>query len=224
MDTPFAALHLVEVGSTQHEARARFTGIPLLVTADRQSAGRGRVGKDWVTATRAVSASLAFSPWWPVAQWPVLTLAAGVAARDALGGEVLLKWPNDLMVDGLKVGGLLAEAEPGLVVIGLGVNLFWRDPIEGAAGLLGSDPGPERPLQVARSWAESLLVVARGNPGDWGLHRYTAACVTLGRLVSWEPAGRGRASGITRDGGLEVETDLGPVVLRSGEVHTLREM
>jgi BirA family biotin operon repressor/biotin-[acetyl-CoA-carboxylase] ligase len=224
MDTPFVALHLPEVGSTQHEARVRFGGVPLLVTADRQSAGRGRVGKEWVTATRAVAASFAFSPWWPVTQWPLLTLAAGLAARRALGGEVLLKWPNDLMVSGLKVGGLLAEAEAGLVVIGLGANLFWPDPIEGATALLGSDPGPEEPLRVARSWAQGLLGVAQGHPGDWGRHNYTAACVTLGRRVSWEPAGRGRAVGISPDGGLEVETDSGPIVLRSGEVHTLREV
>jgi BirA family biotin operon repressor/biotin-[acetyl-CoA-carboxylase] ligase len=224
MDTPFTALHVAEVGSTQHLARVRYAGIPLLVTTDRQSAGKGRLGKEWVPAARAVAASLAFVPRWPVARWPLLTLSAGLAARRALGDRVLLKWPNDLVVGDLKVGGLLAEADPGLVVIGLGVNLFWPDPIEGAAGLLGSDPGPTEPRRVARSWAEHLLSVADGDAGNWGHHAYAAVCVTLGRRVTWEPSGRGLAVAVTADGGLEVETDAGPAVLRSGEVHTLRQV
>ncbi len=222
MDTPFAALHLAEVDSTQLEARSRFAGEPLLVTADRQTRGRGRLGREWVQATRAVSASLAFRPGWPSNDWPRLTLVAGLAACRVLRGEVRLKWPNDLVVGELKIGGLLAEAEPGLVVIGLGVNLFWPRPLDGAAGLLTADPGPTRATELSLAWVAELLSRAGRDSDDWGRQEYLSLCSTLGREVSWEPAGRGVAVGITVDGSLEVEGPAGIVVLRSGEVGTLR--
>ncbi|HSS93602.1 MAG TPA: bifunctional biotin--[acetyl-CoA-carboxylase] synthetase/biotin operon repressor, partial [Candidatus Dormibacteraeota bacterium] len=64
---------------------------------------------------------------------PLLSLAAGVAAAEACGGGVRLKWPNDLLLDGRKVGGILVEASPAKVVCGIGINLTWAP--EGAAQL-----------------------------------------------------------------------------------------
>ncbi|MCU0282011.1 MAG: hypothetical protein MUE66_09410 [Acidimicrobiia bacterium] len=209
--------------STQDEARLGFSGRPLLVVAARQTAGRGRRGRPWDTALRALAASLAFAPAWPEGAWPRLTLAAGLAACGALGAGVLLEWPNDLVRGGTKVGGLLTETSGGVVTVGLGANLYWPRPtVDGAGALYEQDPGPEAALDLAAVWAADLLARVAAGPGGWGLAAYAAACTTLGREVTWEPAGRGRAVAVQEDGGLVVETPAGRRVLYAGEVHTVR--
>src|SRR5207245_6091756 len=70
---------------------------------------------------------------------PLLSLAAGVAAAEACGRGVRLKWPNDLLLDGSKVGGILVEASPAKAVCGIGINLTWAP--EGAAQL--DEPGDQ---------------------------------------------------------------------------------
>ena len=222
MDTPYVAVHLGTVGSTQREARQRFDGTPLLVTAGAQTSGRGRSGKEWVTADRALAASLAFEAVIsPLVAGP-LPLIAGLAARAALGGPVGLKWPNDLVVGDDKIGGILTQALEDLVVVGLGVNLWWPHPIDGAAGLYGVDPGPEEGRRVGESWAADLMARLPGLGDDWGMDEYAARCVTIGRAITWSPHGAGLATAIAADGGLIVETASGGVVLRSGEVHQVR--
>jgi BirA family biotin operon repressor/biotin-[acetyl-CoA-carboxylase] ligase len=225
-DTPYAPCGLCvlpSAASTQDEAFARFVADPLLVVAARQTAGRGRMGRAWASAPRAVAASLALRPRWPEDCWPRLTLTAGLAARRALGEAVSLEWPNDLVAGGLKVGGLLTEARGGVVAVGLGVNLYWPEPtVEGAGAVHAFDPGPEASVEIARAWAMDLLARAARPPDAWGRDQYAACCATLGREVTWEPAGRGRAVTVGVDGGLEVETDRGRRVLYAGEVHTVR--
>jgi BirA family biotin operon repressor/biotin-[acetyl-CoA-carboxylase] ligase len=226
MDTPYEVVHLPIAGSTQDEARSRCTGRALLVIADAQTAGRGRSGARWEQADRAVAASLAWAPSWPAALWPRLALAAGVAARDAVesrpgGPAVSLEWPNDLVLGGLKVGGIIAEAGGGAVVVGLGLNLWWRRPIEGAGALWQRDPGPGTALRVAEAWAGSLLEVASADPDAWPLERYVEHCVTVGRSITWD-GGAGRALGIERDGGLRVDDGEAVVVLHAGAVRDVR--
>jgi len=209
--------------STQDEARLAYSGRPLLVVAARQTAGRGRRGRTWETAPRALAASLAFAPAWPESAWPRLTLAAGVAACSALGAGVQLEWPNDLVRGGAKVGGLLTEAADGVVIAGLGANLYWPRPtVEGAGALYEQDPGPEAARDLAAVWAAGLLERVAAGPGGWGLEEYAGVCATLGREVTWEPSGRGRAVQVQEDGGLVVETPAGRGVLYAGEVHTVR--
>jgi len=222
MATPYVCVELGTVGSTQREARARFDGPPLLVTAERQTGGRGRLGRDWVHASRAVAASLALEPGWPETRRGVLPLVAGLAARDAAGDSVLLKWPNDLMLDGRKVGGILVEADGPLVVVGFGLNLWWPDPIEGGAALLDGDPGGEVPGWVADQWADGLLARLSEGPGRWGREEYSSVCSTLGKQITWDPDGCGTAVAIDRDGGLVVSTSEGETVLDSGEVREVR--
>lgn len=222
MATPFAVAHLGVVGSTQDEARARFAGDPVLVTATAQTAGRGRSGAQWRTADRAIAASLAFAPGWEAAAWPRLTLVAGLAARTVAGEDVRLEWPNDVVLGDVKVAGLLTESAGGAVVVGLGMNLFWPSPLPGTGALLEEDPGPDRSRELAEAWAADLLRRIEPGPERWGRQEYESFCVTVGRDVAWDPAGRGRAVGVAADGGLEVETKQGPVVLHSGEVRNVR--
>jgi len=88
--------------------------------AERQTAGRGRLGRTWVDS--ALMFSVVLRPPPPVANWPELTLVAAHAVADAIGPEATIKHPNDVLVDGRKVAGILAEASER-VVLGIGINV-----------------------------------------------------------------------------------------------------
>jgi BirA family biotin operon repressor/biotin-[acetyl-CoA-carboxylase] ligase len=88
--------------------------------AEHQTAGRGRLGRTW--ADSALMFSLALYPRRPVARWPELTLVAAAAVAAAVGPEATIKHPNDVMVAGRKVAGILAEAG-ARVVLGIGINV-----------------------------------------------------------------------------------------------------
>jgi BirA family biotin operon repressor/biotin-[acetyl-CoA-carboxylase] ligase len=110
-----------------------------------------------------------------------LSLAAGVAAAHACGGGVRLKWPNDLLVDGLKVGGILVEVTPATAICGVGINLTWAPP--GAAKL---DQDRDRLLDRLR---EELDRWAYADLQDV-LASWRELSDTLGRRVRVEPAGK----------------------------------
>jgi BirA family biotin operon repressor/biotin-[acetyl-CoA-carboxylase] ligase len=88
--------------------------------AERQTAGRGRLGRTW--ADSALMLSVCLRPPPPVADWPRLTLVAAHAVADAIGPHAAIKHPNDVLVDGRKVAGILAEASER-VVLGIGINV-----------------------------------------------------------------------------------------------------
>lgn len=88
--------------------------------AEHQSEGRGRLGRTWEDS--ALMFSVLLEPPPPVADWPELTLVAARAVADAIGPEARIKDPNDVLVDGRKVAGILAEAS-GRVVLGIGINV-----------------------------------------------------------------------------------------------------
>jgi BirA family transcriptional regulator, biotin operon repressor / biotin---[acetyl-CoA-carboxylase] ligase len=109
-------LRLDSVTSTQDVARDLPIGS--VVIADHQTAGRGRLAHRWEAPPgTALLVSFVLAPN------PVLSLAAGVAAAEACGQGVRLKWPNDLLLGGRKVGGILVEATPTKAMCGIGINL-----------------------------------------------------------------------------------------------------
>jgi len=119
-------VRLGTVTSTQDIARDLPIGS--VVVADHQTAGRGRLSHQWETrAGTALLVSFVVEPN------PLLSLAAGVAAAEACGPGVRLKWPNDLLLDGRKVGGILVEASASKAICGIGINLTWAP--KGAATL-----------------------------------------------------------------------------------------
>src|SRR5258707_11137636 len=125
-------VRLGSVTSTQDVAREMPIGS--VVVADHQTAGRGRLAHRWEAPPgTALLVSFVLAPN------PLLSLAAGVAAAEACGRGVRLKWPNDLLLDGRKVGGILVEASPSRAVCGIGINLSWAP--EDAAKL--DEPRPE---------------------------------------------------------------------------------
>jgi BirA family biotin operon repressor/biotin-[acetyl-CoA-carboxylase] ligase len=167
----------------------------LVVGADHQTAGRGRRGRTWESppgSNLLVSVVLRPVP-------PLVTLAAGVAAAEACeavaGVATSLKWPNDVLVGGTKVGGILSELVGDAAVVGLGLNLGWAP--EGAARL-GSG--------VDRDELLAAYLAGLDDPPDV-LARYRARCSTIGRRVRVELPGttvEGVAEAVDDDGRLVV--------------------
>ena len=126
--------HFAEVGSTQEVAeQLALDGAPhgSVVIAESQTAGRGRLGREWFSPPGVnLHATVILRPAIPAAQAPVLGLAAGVAMAEAAEtvapGLVGLKWPNDLWLREKKAGGMLAQLlahAPACILLGLGINL-----------------------------------------------------------------------------------------------------
>jgi BirA family biotin operon repressor/biotin-[acetyl-CoA-carboxylase] ligase len=144
--------------STQTVARAwAATGAPegAVVLADYQTEGRGQHGRPWsAPGGTALLFSVVLRPGLPVARWPEIPLATGCAVAEGLETvapvSAKLKWPNDVLVGGRKVAGILAEGvagTPPLVIVGIGVNVSQRDSdwppdLAGTAGSLASLGAP----------------------------------------------------------------------------------
>ena len=207
---------LDEVGSTNAAVaeRAR-AGEPagLVVVAEQQTAGRGRLDRSWVSPARAgLTFSVLLRPDLPPARWGWLPLMAGVAVargvRAVAEVEAVLKWPNDVLLGGRKVCGLLAEAvAPGAVVLGIGLNVTTREaelPHAGATSLqLAGSVSTDRDTLLRAVLRELATAVAQPDPAA-----YRALCSTLGRRVRVElPAGavEGVAEQVDDDGRLVVD-------------------
>jgi hypothetical protein len=108
-----------ETATTQRLLPAT-AGHGAVALAERQTEGRGRLGRTWVDS--ALMFSVLLEPPQPVARWPELTLVAAGAVADAIGPAAAIKHPNDVLVDGRKVAGILAEASER-VVLGIGINV-----------------------------------------------------------------------------------------------------
>jgi BirA family transcriptional regulator, biotin operon repressor / biotin---[acetyl-CoA-carboxylase] ligase len=163
-------LHLESVTSTQDLARDLPIGS--VVVADHQTEGRGRLEHRW-EAPRGTALLVSFV----LAPNPLLSLVAGVAAAEACGQGVRLKWPNDLLLGGRKVGGILVETTSSRAICGIGINLSWAP--EGAAIL--NQPRDEL-LEKLRPEIDRWCAVS----GDEVLARWRALTDTLGRRVRVE--------------------------------------
>jgi len=215
-------LHLRATSSTNDRARAlAFAGAPhgTLVTAAEQTAGRGRQGRTWsAPAGRALLCSLVLRD--PPA---LLPLAAAVAVADVCGDDARIKWPNDVLLRGGKVAGILAEGRPQerWAVLGIGVNVAVRlqdlpPELRGTAATLGLEPRDVEP--VLAQLLAALERVLTADPRAV-LEAWPARDALVGRRIRWA-GGSGRAAGIDDAGRLVVEqADEATVVLDAGEVH-----
>jgi BirA family transcriptional regulator, biotin operon repressor / biotin---[acetyl-CoA-carboxylase] ligase len=215
-------LHLRETKSTNDRARAvAAAGAPhgTLVTAAAQTAGRGRQGRTWSAPPgRALLMSLVLR-----APDRMLPLAAAVAVAEAAGDGATIKWPNDVLLDGRKLAGILAEARPqeGWAVLGIGLNVAVRvedlpPELRGTAATLGLEP-----RDVETVLARVLDALERALALDTAvlLDAWRARDALRGREVAWS-GGEGRATGIDGDGRLVVElAGGGRTSLEAGEVH-----
>jgi BirA family transcriptional regulator, biotin operon repressor / biotin---[acetyl-CoA-carboxylase] ligase len=179
------------VDSTQLAA----AGMPLgsVVVADHQTAGRGRQGRSWEAPTGSgLFVTFVLEPC------AIVVFAAGVAAAEACGNGVLLKWPNDLILDDRKLGGILAEIRHEHALVGIGINLSWAP---AGAARLGADRDLllELLLPLMKKWteAEPEAVIQRWRELSW----------TLGQQVRVELGGEvieGMAEDVAEDGALLV--------------------
>jgi BirA family biotin operon repressor/biotin-[acetyl-CoA-carboxylase] ligase len=233
-------LHLRRCDSTNARARQlALAGAPhgTLVTADEQTAGRGRQGRNWLApAGQCLLCSLVLRGQ-PATLLPLL---AGVALCDAIGAaDARLKWPNDVVLPRpgaaetgggaspaptlAKVAGILVEGRPqeGWAVVGIGVNVALRleelpaDVRAGAATL-------DRPKSAVEPLLAALLAALSARLDDLPartLEAWRARDALRGREVSWA-RGRGTAQGIDDDGRLLVQLpDASVTALSAGDVH-----
>jgi BirA family transcriptional regulator, biotin operon repressor / biotin---[acetyl-CoA-carboxylase] ligase len=230
--TGLPRVHHRATDSTNERARTlALAGAPhgTLVTADEQSAGRGRQGRAWAAApgdTLLMSLLLRDLS----KRHALLPLAAAVAVCEACEAVApvacAIKWPNDVWVERRKLSGILIEGRPqeGWAVLGIGINVstgrdaFPPELRETATSLAleagGEAPAREDLLRALLGALDSLLVA----PADDVLAAWRSRDALLGASIGWE-RGLGRGAGITDAGALRVETDAGLVELDAGEVH-----
>jgi BirA family biotin operon repressor/biotin-[acetyl-CoA-carboxylase] ligase len=228
---------LAEVDSTNTELMRRARGghmAPVLLVAEQQTAGRGRLGRPWRSAP---GASLTFSLGLPLAppDWSGLSLAVGVAVAESLHPDARLKWPNDLWLGGApgerKLGGILIEtASIGALrytVIGVGLNVA-APPAVGlampAGGLQELLPGADAAQVLERVAAPLAQAVRTFEALGFAPFqaRFNARDVLQGREVKLADAQggivTGSAHGVTETGALLVHTEAGMQQITSSEV------
>jgi BirA family transcriptional regulator, biotin operon repressor / biotin---[acetyl-CoA-carboxylase] ligase len=219
-------VHLDRVDSTNTLARALAArGAPhgTLVTAAAQTSGRGRQGRIWT----APPGTALLCSWLIREPSPLLSLAAGVAVAELCGEQALLKWPNDVLIDGRKVSGILVEGRPQerWAVLGIGINVALRpeqlpEELRDRAGTLGLPQSEIEPtLTRLRDRLEHWLAA----PPDAVLEAVRARDALCGQPVAWAE-GSGIAAGVDDAGRLLVTLkDRSRLALDAGEVHLSRQ-
>lgn len=224
-------------------ARAGQTDAVLLAT-ELQTAGRGRLGRQWHTATPAAGSSLTFSlgvPL-PLADWSGLSLVVGLLVAQALdpdgAQQVQIKWPNDLWRQGRKLVGILIEAAastaassaassgaPRYAVIGIGINVA---PVQVQASDLRTPPvavqewapqatAPQLLLQVAPVLLQGLQRFVREGWAAFAAD-YAQRCCLTGTAVQCSDGVQGTALGVDSQGRLRLRTEHGEMLVHSGEI------
>ncbi len=217
----------------------------LVLVAEAQTAGRGRLGRDWTAPPRSgLAFSVLFPPVGDVARLGWIPLLAGVAVVSALRDfteieeaapgrmrEAVLKWPNDVLIGDRKLAGILAERVDGGVVVGIGLNVSLKEhelPVPMATSLaLEGAPTDRDPLlrailrELAR-WHQELV-----RDGVTALRgEYRELCATLGRRVRAEMPGGTTITGEAHDvddiGRLLVKADDGEHSLSAGDIVHVR--
>ena len=188
----------------------------LVVVAEQQTAGRGRLDRLWVSPARAgLTFSVLLRPDWPPAQWPWLPLLTGLAVagavREQTGLDARVKWPNDVLVEDRKVCGVLVEVPAaGSAVVGIGLNVTTRaEELPHAVGTslqLEGATTTDRDTLLRAVLRQLMDVLAEpvASRAD-----YRALCATVGRRVQVTVPGGGTVAGLAEavddDGRLVVD-------------------
>lgn len=240
---------VAETGSTNADLLARassgedIAGAVLL--AENQVAGRGRNGRTWsaVPGTQILMSVGVPTTGVPGEFWGWLPLATGLAVTDAVarcsGVRAGLKWPNDVLVDGHKLAGILAEVAVGpeapVVVVGVGLNVSLSadelpDPAATSLAVLGSAPSRADLVVALLDELDRRLRQWRGADGPASdlLADYRAASVTVGsRVRALQPGDNqviGDATAIDGQGRLVIDVDGQPLAVSAGDIVHLRPL
>jgi len=239
VEWPVAIEHAAVVRSTNERLKEHArNGAPewSAILAQRQTAGRGRHGHAWVSPAGNLHLSVLLRPALPAPSWGVLPLVAGLAVCEAvseLGVAAHLKWPNDVLVRGRKLAGILVEAVSGArglesAVVGVGVNVVTA-PSENAAALAGEGVSvdvPEVAAVVLARLAVCYDALARQGTEAVVLRWRQRAVPWWGTVIELHSAGqvrRGVARGVDERGALLLEDASGRVeAVVAGEAREVR--
>lgn len=214
--------------STNSEARRLAkTGArgPLWVQADRQSAGRGRRGRQWVSGPGNLYASLLTMPPGPRAGQARLSFVVALAVHEALvdagapADRLACKWPNDIMADDCKIAGILLESEADHVIVGIGINLAHapadqRRPATSLRAAFGIAQTPRAMLELLAACMQRRLAAYAWEGfaplrADW-----MARAWHLGGRIETETGGqriRGEFVGLSETGALQIRLAEGGI-------------
>ena len=229
---------VAETGSTNADLLARIDAGEVLhegywLVADRQSAGRGRQGRVW---RDAVGNFMGSTPVRITADCPsphTLSLVAGLAVYEALApllpptASAMVKWPNDLLLNGAKLAGILLERSGGTIIVGIGVNLAQAPELDDrkTIALTAFGPAPDRDL-FAQSLAERFAQEIerwRTYGLDLLVRRWSAVAHPVGTPLTVVPPGEeplpGSFAGLTDEGNLRLALAGGDErIIHAGDV------
>jgi BirA family transcriptional regulator, biotin operon repressor / biotin---[acetyl-CoA-carboxylase] ligase len=228
---------LPQTDSTNTELMRRARGghlEPALLVAERQTAGRGRLGRQWVSdlvepAGHAGVRTLTFSLGLPLSSsdWSGLSLVAGISVVQSLHPDLRLKWPNDIWLQDRKLAGILIETgvfgRTRYVVIGVGINVLkysspgLSTPAAWLAELLPDINASQTLLRVVPELVKAVKVFDTQGFAPFS-PRFAALDALAGRSVTLSDGTFGTARGVDASGALLVHTSLGMKTINSSEV------
>ena len=237
-------IELEACGSTSDEAaRLARAGAShgTIVIAERQNNGRGRDGRVWQSPAGGLYLSAVLRPPMPIVDVPPMTLAIGIGVCEAIrttGAPAVLKWPNDVLVDGRKLAGVLVEAQSQgnrleAVIVGIGINITGELPepvadtgitlAEAAGTTIDREAFVERLLAHVERWVDRYVSVGI-EPIIPAWQERMAVGIHARATVDGAPM-TGCVAGLDADGALLLRDESGNVHrVRSGDVEVLRAL
>ena len=191
--------------NTQEFALSELSSDPILVISYSQEKGKGTSNRTWLNADQALACSLAVKQEDIKLKHTLIPLLSGYLFTEILKDTKLrLKWPNDIVLNNLKVGGILVEKSENSICIGMGINYFWEKPEIPGAGSIFTKKQEDGLINLhAEKWASDVLSSLANKNFD--LERYKQKLQTLGKIVEY-PEGRGWAEDVNEDGSLKVKS------------------
>jgi len=221
------SVHAVEqIDSTQSALKSSSPKHGDVIIAEYQSAGRGRLDRSFEAHPRtALLFSAYIEPHRHRDEWGFIPLLVGLSVAEVLGIEFYTKWPNDILSDGGKVGGILCEVHGDGIVIGIGLNVSMTEeelPVPTASSiLLTVGSAPDRNALLPAILKEIAFNLAEWESGEDLTDDYLDSSATMGKRVSVQlPDGRkieGVAAGISNNG--ELLLDSGDVISVGDIIH-----
>ena len=191
--------------NTQEYALSELSSEPILVVSYSQEKGKGTSNRTWLNADQALACSLAVKQEDIKLKHTLIPLLSGYLFTEVLKDvNLTLKWPNDIVLNNLKVGGILVEKSENNICIGMGVNYFWEKPEIPGAGSVFTKKQEDSLINIhAEEWASKVLLALVENNFD--LDKYKQKLQTIGKIVEYSE-GRGWAEDINEDGSLKIKS------------------
>ena len=199
------------IHNTQEFALSELSSEPVLVISYSQEKGKGTSNRTWLNADQALACSLAVKQEDIKLKHTLIPLLSGYSFIEVFKDTKLsLKWPNDIVLNNLKVGGILVEKSKNNICIGMGINYFWEKPEIPGAGSIFTKKQEDSLINLhAEKWANNVLSSLTKNNFD--IDKYKQRLQTIGKIVEY-PEGRGWAEDINKDGSLKIKSINGDYI------------